>query len=268
MKHEKSALNLQLPHMFNISLTIHRRFSACGTDKAACSELCYARGDGFIYAIVIQVFSAICFVFSMINMIRTMKVVVEYLKSKSGLFVWTEYNAASHLNAKVDSFKASLIFDITREKKFRVWFPFWNGLFEEMRNDKSPENINIQATGKRWFQIKEQAQDSGVNRVNTWLKQKNSEILRARAVLCRGGNAKMLEQNTLQNWLETPVTFRNEVNDQKVGTLGWQKYQKYVAPTVRRGKSVLKDHYGLEGIDVYCDKSCYTFDESKKGSHM
>ena len=37
---------------------------------------------------------------------------------------------------------------------------------------------------------------------------------------------------------------------------------------VRRGKSVLKDHYGLEGIDVYCDRSCYTFDESKKGSHM
>jgi hypothetical protein len=251
--------------MFNISLTIHRRFSACGTDKAACSELCYARGDGFIYAIVIQVFSAICFVFSMIYMIRTMKVVVEYLKSKSGLFVWTEYNAASHLDTQVDSLKASLIFDITREKKFRVWFPFWNGLFEEMRNDKSPENINIQAIGKRWFQIKEQAQDSGVNRVNTWLNQEDPEILRARAVLCRGGhNAETLEQNK-QNLLETPVNFWNEVNDEKEGTLGWQKY---VAPTVRRGESVLRDHYGLEGIDVYCDKSCYTFDESKKGSHM
>jgi hypothetical protein len=134
-----------------------------------------------------------------------------------------------------------------------------------MRNDKSPENINIQAIGKRWFQIKEQAQDSGVNRVNTWLNQEDPEILRARAVLCRGGhNAETLEQNK-QNLLETPVNFWNEVNDEKEGTLGWQKY---VAPTVRRGESVLRDHYGLEGIDVYCDKSCYTFDESKKGSHM
>jgi hypothetical protein len=159
-----------------------------------------------------------------------MKVVVDYFKSRKGLFVWTEYKAASNLDDEVDSFNASLIFDITREKKLRVWFPFWDGLFEEMRNDKSPENINIQAIGKRWFQIKEQAQDSGVNRINTWLNQEDSEILRARAVLCRGGhNAEALEH---------------------------------------RGESVLRDHYGLEGIDVYCDKSCYTFDESKKGSHM
>ena len=223
------------------------------------------KGNGFIFGIVTQVVSAICFWYSLINMIRTMKVVVEYFKSRKGLFVWTEYNAASHLNAKVDSFKASLIFDITREKKLRVWFPFWDGLFSEAQ---CSDDVNIKAIGARWFDIKAQVQDTGVARVNTWLKQKNPEILRARAVLCRGGNAKMLEQDTLQKWLETPVTFRNEVNDQKVGTLGWQKYQKYVAPTVRRGKSVLKDHYGLEGIDVYCDKSCYTFDESKKGSHM
>ena len=153
-----------------------------------------------------------------------MKVVVEYFKSRKGLFVWTEYNAASHLNAQVDSLKASLIFDITREKKLRVWFPFWDGLFSEA---KCSDDVRIKAIGARWLDIKAQVQDTGVDRVNTWLKQKNSEILRARTVLCRGGNA---------------------------------------APTVRRGKSVLKDHCGLEGIDVYCDKSCYTFDEKKKGS--
>ena len=107
--------------------------SVCGTDEPACTEMCYANGPGFIIAIVVQSVSFVCFVYSIANMILTMPIVVNYYKNRQGLFLWTEYNPASHQSIQVDSFKASLIFDINREKKQRIWAPFWDGLFEEAR---------------------------------------------------------------------------------------------------------------------------------------
>jgi hypothetical protein len=102
----------------------------CGTDKPACTEMCYVSGPGFIIAIVIQTVNFFCFVYSVVNMVLTMPIVVNHYKNRQGLFVWTEYNPASHLNTQVNSFKTSLIFDITREKKQRIWAPYWDGLFE------------------------------------------------------------------------------------------------------------------------------------------
>jgi hypothetical protein len=105
----------------------------CGTDEPACTEKCYVNGPGFIIAIVIQSVNFLCFVYSVVNMVMTMPIVVNYYKNKQGLFLWTEYNPASHLNSHVNSFKASVIYDINREKKQRIWAPFWDGLFEEAK---------------------------------------------------------------------------------------------------------------------------------------
>ena len=107
--------------------------AVCGTDEPACTEKCYVNGPGFIIAIVIQSVNLVCFIYSVANMILAMPIVVDYYKNRQGLFRWTEYNPASHLSTHVDSFRASLIYDINREKKSRIWAPFWDGLFEEAR---------------------------------------------------------------------------------------------------------------------------------------
>ena len=108
--------------------------AVCGTDEPACTEMCYVNGAGFIIAIVIQSVNFVCCVYSAANMIWAMPIVVDYYKNKQGLFQWSEYDPASHLSIQVDSFKASLIYDINREKKSRIWAPFWDGLFEEARS--------------------------------------------------------------------------------------------------------------------------------------
>jgi hypothetical protein len=135
----------------------------------------------------------------------------------------------------------------------------------KFERDESCPDHRIKDIGERWLSIKAQAQDSGIHRVTTWLKQKNPQILEARNRLCRGGrsafNPKELKNDT-ETLLEASVSVK--MNDTERGSMvGWQKY---VAPDVAPGESVLKSDFGLEGIDVYCDRSCYEFDEDKKGT--
>lgn len=107
------------------------------------------------------------------------------------------------------------------------------------RNETCPEH-QMKDIGERWLVIKSQAQDSGIHRVNTWLKQRNPKILNARAILCRGGKPT-LNPETVKEELEISVP--TDRNDQQEGPRGWTKY---VAPTDHGPReSVLRDHYGL-----------------------
>ena len=164
------------------------------------------------------------------------------------------------------------------------------------RDQNCPEH-HMKDVGERWLRIKSQAEDSGIQRVTAWLHQDDDDILAARARLCRGGhpalNASEVEQDKEQ-LLQAPVEFQHtstpyqpqtQTSSTRVLPAGWREvldpqsgssyYQNDVtrqtqwdrptAVTARAGESVLKMDYGLEGIDVYCDRSCYTFDEDKKG---
>ena len=44
------------------------------------------------------------------------------IQNRLGMFEFTEHNPSSHLDEDVVSLDASLIYNLHREKKFRVWF--------------------------------------------------------------------------------------------------------------------------------------------------
>jgi len=101
---------------------------ACGTYDAACTEVCFVNGDGFIIGITTNVVSGIVFVYQFYNMVMTMHFIIEWRNNRKGDFFFTEHNPASRLDTKLSAMSASLIYDLPRDKKQRLWGPFWDGI--------------------------------------------------------------------------------------------------------------------------------------------
>ena len=100
----------------------------CKTSDPACTEICYIGGDGFIVGITTNVVAGLQLFYAFYNMIMTMPFMLRRKKEKAGEFVFTEHNPASRLDELFSSLKASLIYDLHRAKKKRIWAPFWDGV--------------------------------------------------------------------------------------------------------------------------------------------
>ena len=174
----------------------------CKSPHPTCQPECFNNGAGATLGIVTQVCTGIFGLIHLCISVFHMAKFKLWLQDRSGTFYLTEHDPSSHLDTVMPSLKASLVYNLHREKKFRIWFPFWDGLFAEMRENKTDEVARL--IGERWLEIKDQAEDSGILRIMAWLNQSNPDILAAR---------------------------------EKILTV-------------------------LEGIDVYCDKSCLEADGS------
>ena len=64
-------------------------------------------------------------VFEIVTIITNMEWYKERQRNKAGEFQFTEFNPATRSEPRVSSLVASLIYDTHREKKTRVWHPFW-----------------------------------------------------------------------------------------------------------------------------------------------
>ena len=104
------------------------------------------------------------------------------VKNKLGLFSFTEHNPGTHEDAEVAAMDASLIWYLSRELKYRVWYPFWQSLIESLdEKDKTSEGAMLV---ERWQEIKAQAMDAGVHRINEWLDNcENDRVMAARKAL-------------------------------------------------------------------------------------
>ena len=204
--------------------------SGCKGGNASCVELCLVVGDGFILGITANVVSGLVFAYETYSMITTMKIVIQARNDRAGEFFFTEHNPASHLDERKSSRNASLIYDLHREKKFRVWHPFWDGLFEEFSD--SNEDAMRKGIGDRWQAIKAQAMDAGLDRVTTWLHQKGTH-----------SQKYSLSCSVFTRKCSRVLTFQDFGPDARV----------LAARQALCGT--------LEGIDVYCDQSCFCVDE-------
>jgi hypothetical protein len=180
----------------------------CHSPLPQCSQHCYSSGEpGNILGILTNVFAGICLVYTGLLTVQAMPCYMLRLKNQRGMFSFTEHNPASHLDAEVPSLFASLIYNLRRDKKYRVWFPFWDGVFEEMAeatlaDGEGPGSSTYGSTsnsvqpamssqsvetankiGMRWQEIKAQAMDAGSHRVYQWIEQSDVQILAARNIL-------------------------------------------------------------------------------------
>jgi hypothetical protein len=69
--------------------------------------------------------SGFVWVFETVTIITNMEWYKERQRNKAGEFQFTEFNPATRCETRVSSLVASLIYDTHREKKTRVWYPFW-----------------------------------------------------------------------------------------------------------------------------------------------
>jgi hypothetical protein len=87
------------------------------------------------------------------------------------VFEFTEYNPSSHSDETVSIFDASLIYDLNRCKKLYLWHPFFDSLFQELKDN----DLN-----KRWEQIRRCAAETGAERIIAYVDCKNNDVLEAR----------------------------------------------------------------------------------------
>ena len=115
----------------------------CDTHVHICALECYAAtpvmGPGYVIGIITNVFAGACLLYIWVVTVKSMPFYSLMRKNYRGLFEFTDHSPASHLDKTASSLAAPLIYDLHREKKFRVWHPFWDGVMDEMAtpNDAS-----------------------------------------------------------------------------------------------------------------------------------
>ena len=86
-------------------------------------------------ALIFQNLSAgFVLVFQAVTIITNMEWYKARQRNKAGEFQFTEYDPATRSERRVSSLVASLIYDTHREKKMRVWYPFWYVALYVFRN--------------------------------------------------------------------------------------------------------------------------------------
>ena len=126
---------------------------SCQAPDHTCTERCYVDGDGYGLGITVNVIlgtssakvsltlnlhskctrtlnvqnftPGFVLVFQAVTIITSMEWYKERQRNKAGEFQFTEFNPATRSEPRASSLVASLIYDTHREKKMRVWYPFW-----------------------------------------------------------------------------------------------------------------------------------------------
>ena len=135
---------------------------SCQAPDHTCTERCYVDGEGYGLGITVNVilgkysekglfalnlhsnytrvlnlqnFSpGFVMVFQVMTIITNMEWYKERQRNKAGEFQFTEFNPATRSEPRVSSLVTSLIYDTHREKKMRVWYPFWYVALYVFRN--------------------------------------------------------------------------------------------------------------------------------------
>jgi hypothetical protein len=91
--------------------------TVCRTPNPECDAGgCYRAGLGQILGVLTNVFAGVALLAQGIVAIAAMPKMKLFLQNRSGNFVFTEHNPASHIDENIDSLQASLIYSLPREK--------------------------------------------------------------------------------------------------------------------------------------------------------
>jgi len=155
------------------------------------AQLIYISGDGltFILGIGVNAMNAINIVSMMGILVSSTHWFKLKLKNHYSIFEFSEFDPETNFSPQVYSKDATLVWDLHREFKFRVWHPFWNGMLTTLQQlDEEPHPDKEQAENgevvhplmdpvmDRWEILLGQVEDAGIDRIYDWLYEHNPQV--------------------------------------------------------------------------------------------